>query len=75
MIPQASFLVWIDLRAMGLSEVEITERLINRGKLALEPGTKYGQDGQGFVRMNIGCSKETMYEGLRRLNEAFSDLQ
>ena len=75
MIPEASFLVWIDLRAMGLSEVEITERLINKGKLALEPGTKYGQDGQGFVRMNIGCSKETMYEGLRRLNEAFSDLQ
>ena len=75
MIPQASFLVWVDLRALGISDSEITERLINKGKLALEPGTKYGQDGQGFVRMNIGCSKETLYEGLRRLNEAFSDLQ
>ena len=75
MIPQASFLVWIDLRAMGLTDSDITERLINKGKLALEPGTKYGRDGQGFVRMNIGCSKETLYEGLRRLDKAFCDLQ
>lgn len=74
-VPQASFLVWIDLRAMGISDIEITERLIHKGKLALEPGTKYGQDGQGFVRMNIGCSKETLQEGLRRFHEAFRDLQ
>ena len=73
-IPQASFLVWIDLRDLGIPDSEITNRLINKGKLALEPGTKYGHDGQGFVRMNIGCSKETLQEGLRRLNEAFSDL-
>ncbi len=75
MIPQASFLVWIDLRDLGISDIEITERLIQKGKLALEPGTKYGQDGQGFVRMNIGCEKESLQEGLRRLSEAFQDLQ
>lgn len=73
--PQASYLIWIDLRNLQISDQEITERLIKKGKLALEPGPKYGEGGKGFVRMNIGCSKETLDEGLKRLLQSFSDLQ
>ncbi|WP_455662957.1 MalY/PatB family protein [Pradoshia sp.] len=72
--PEASFLVWIDLRGLGYTEGEITKRLIQKGKLALEPGSKFGKAGSGFVRMNIGCSPETVKEGLNRLYNSFSDL-
>lgn len=72
--PEASFLIWIDLNGLGLTDAEITKRLIQKGKLALEPGTKFGNAGSGFVRMNIGCSPETVKEGLNRLYEAFSDV-
>ncbi|WP_373921360.1 MalY/PatB family protein [Peribacillus muralis] len=72
MHPDASYLLWIDCRDLGMTDTEIKEKLIHHGKLALEPGSKYGPGGEGFVRMNIGCSRATLLEGLKRLKLAFS---
>ncbi|MFF2289788.1 MalY/PatB family protein [Peribacillus butanolivorans] len=72
MHPDASYLLWIDCRDLGLNDKEIKERLIHQGKLALEPGSKYGPGGEGFVRMNIGCSRSVLVDGLNRLKLAFS---
>ncbi|WP_405388482.1 MalY/PatB family protein [Peribacillus muralis] len=72
MHPDASYLLWIDCRELGLTDIEIKDRLIHKGKLALEPGSKYGPGGEGFVRMNLGCSRATLQEGLKRLKIAFS---
>ncbi|MFU2017594.1 MalY/PatB family protein [Peribacillus butanolivorans] len=72
MHPDASYLLWIDCRDLGLNDKEIKERLIHQGKLALEPGSKYGPGGEGFVRMNIGCSRSVLLDGLNRLKLAFS---
>jgi cysteine-S-conjugate beta-lyase len=68
----ATYLLWIDCRALGLSDEDIKEKLLYKGKIALEPGTKYGEGGEGFVRMNLACPRETLLEGLKRLKTAFS---
>lgn len=68
----ATYLLWIDCRELGLSDEEMKEKLLYKGKLALEPGTKYGEGGEGFVRMNLACPRETLLEGLDRLKTAFS---
>jgi len=70
--PEGTYLLWIDCRKLGLSNDELMDRLINKGKLALEPGKKFGDEGEGFVRMNIGCPRSTVKEGLRRLKLALS---
>jgi cysteine-S-conjugate beta-lyase len=70
--PEGTYLVWIDCRKLSLSDDEIKERLIHRGKLGLEPGVKYGTEGAGFVRMNIGCTYKTLQDGLKRLKRAFT---
>ncbi|WP_347881719.1 MalY/PatB family protein [Peribacillus frigoritolerans] len=72
MHPEASYLLWIDCRDLGLTDKEIKDRLIHQGKLALEPGSKYGPGGEGFVRMNLGCSRSVLMDGLNRLKLAFS---
>jgi cysteine-S-conjugate beta-lyase len=72
MEPEATYLLWIDFRKLGKSETELEDLLLNRGKLALEPGTKYGKEGEGFFRMNIACTQETLKDGLARLKKAFS---
>lgn len=68
----ATYLLWIDCSELGLSDEELKEKLLYKGKLALEPGTKYGEGGEGFVRMNLACPRETLNEGLKRLKIALS---
>ncbi|WP_041470749.1 MalY/PatB family protein [Geobacillus sp. GHH01] len=68
--PQATYLVWIDCRGLGLSEAELKRRLLETGKLAVEFGSKFGQEGVGFIRLNIACPRPTLEEGLRRLATA-----
>lgn len=70
--PEGTYLLWIDCRALGLSDEEIKTRLLTIGKLALEPGPKYGPGGEGFVRMNLACPQELVLEGLKRLKASFA---
>ncbi|MCF2132579.1 pyridoxal phosphate-dependent aminotransferase, partial [Strepomyces sp. STD 3.1] len=70
--PEGTYLAWIDCRETGFSDEELKERLLHKGHLALEAGPKYGTQGEGFVRVNLGCSKETVLEGLKRLKIALS---
>lgn len=68
--PEGTYLLWLDCRELGLSGESIQRFLIEKGKLALEPGGKYGPGGEGFVRMNVACPKQVLHEGLSRLKEA-----
>ena len=68
--PDSTYLLWIDYRGTGLSEKEIMEKLLSRGKLALDPGTKFGQAGAGFLRMNIACPYATVQDGISRFKQA-----
>lgn len=72
MEPDASYLAWLDCRKLGLTDQDIKRLLLHKGKLILEPGPKYGPGGEGFVRMNVGCSLSIVKDGLRRLKTAFS---
>lgn len=71
MIPDASYLLWIDCRALELTDKELKHQLIHKGKLILEPGDKYGAGGEGFVRMNIGCPLSTVKDGISRFISTF----
>lgn len=69
--PQSTYLIWIDYRELSLEEKDLMNRLLEVGKLALEPGTKYGEEGRGFLRMNVACSFETVQDGVKRFKKAF----
>lgn len=71
--PEGTYLLWIDCRSLNMSDQEIQKALVEKGKLALEAGKKYGVEGEGFVRMNIGCHEETLIDGLHRLKKAYSN--
>ncbi len=65
-------MLWIDYRDTGLTENEIMEKLLTKGKLALEPGSKYGDPGNGFLRMNIACPRQTLEDGVTRFITALT---
>ena len=70
--PQATYLAWIDLSAYEDSQESIHQKLIHHGKIALNDGKMFGQGGQGYVRLNFACPKQTLYEGLNRIKTAIN---
>ncbi len=70
MKPEATFLVWIDFSAYNLSEKELMKRLIDGG-VALNHGSKFGTGGEGYFRLNFGCPRATLEEGLLKIEAAF----
>ena len=68
--PQASFLVWLDCRALGLAHEQLVSLFVDKAGLALNDGEMFGQGGQGFMRMNVGCPRQTLMLALDKLREA-----
>lgn len=70
--PGATYLLWIDYRELGMTEKEAMKLLLTKGKVALEPGTKYGPGGDGFLRMNVACPRPVLEDGIQRIVQAFA---
>ncbi len=68
--PEASFLIWLDFSAYGLTNSQLQYRLLKHGKIRLNDGSLYRDGGEGFFRLNIGCSLTTVKEGLSRISIA-----
>jgi cystathionine beta-lyase len=66
---QATFLAWLDCRALQLDEDPAAEFLA-RGRVALYSGTLFGPPGRGFVRLNVGTSRALVEEAVRRMAAA-----
>ncbi|ELY6252892.1 MalY/PatB family protein [Cronobacter sakazakii] len=65
--PEATYLAWIDLRPLGLDDEALQKALIERGKVAIMPGYTYGEEGRGFLRLNVGCPRSKLEQGVERL--------
>ncbi|MDR0543452.1 MAG: PatB family C-S lyase [Dysgonamonadaceae bacterium] len=66
-IPEASFLVWLDCREWGLNRKELNSRFVDKAGLALNDGEMFGNEGAGFMRMNVGCPRAIVRQALERL--------
>ena len=69
-IPQASFLVWLDFREIGIDDDELKYILVKKAKLGLNAGTTFGPGGNGFVRLNVACPCSVLKEAMRRLKNS-----
>lgn len=67
--PDGTYLMWIDTRATNIEEKTLMDRLLSIGKIALEPGSKYGNAGTGFFRMNIACPLSAVEDGVERFKK------
>lgn len=68
--PQASFLVWLDCRALGLNHDQLIDLFVNKARLALNDGAMFGPGGEGFMRMNVGTPRAVLQQALQQLSEA-----
>lgn len=69
-IPDGTYLMWLDFSAYGLSQEELVKKVIDAG-VAPNDGEHYGDEGKGFLRINIGTQRSRLEEGMKRLKAAF----
>ena len=72
--PQASFLVWLNCRGLGLNHDKLLELFIDKAHLALNDGEMFGPGGEGFMRLNVGTPRSVLRQALEQLAKAVNEL-
>lgn len=68
--PQASFLLWLDFRGLHMCHREVMDLLLDKAHLALNDGTMFGPQGDGFARLNVGAPRSVLAGALESLEAA-----
>lgn len=74
-IPDATYLVWLDCRELGLSNEKLREFMIEKAGLGLNEGWSFGRDLTGFMRLNAACPRSVLEKALMQLETAVAKLR
>ncbi|WP_039390478.1 MalY/PatB family protein [Novosphingobium sp. MBES04] len=69
---EGTYLAWIDGRRLGLSSEALADRLVREAGVRVTPGSIFGAQGEGFVRVNFACPRARLEDGLDRLIRGLS---
>lgn len=72
--PEASFLIWLDCRALQLSHDALNHLFVDEAHLALNDGEMFGQGGEGFMRLNVGVPRSILEKALSQLAQAVTKM-
>ncbi len=70
--PEGTYLLWLDFRDVNPDHEEMTRLLIEKAGVAPDPGQIFGEEGNGFHRLNLACPRELLEKGLERISEALN---
>ena len=70
---QGLYLVWVDMRALGMNKDELEDFMLNKAYLWLDEGYIFGTGGEGFERFNIACPRSVLKKALEQLEKAIQD--
>jgi len=73
-IPESTFLIWLDCRDLGLNSSELKDFFYNKAKVAVNEGVSFGQEGEGFMRLNIGSPRSIVEKAMTQIKHAYDKL-
>lgn len=73
-VPDATYLVWLDCRELGLSNEELRRFMIEKAGLGLNEGSSFGRSLQGFMRLNAACPRSVLEQAMKQLEAAVNAL-
>ena len=69
-LPEASYLAWLDFSDYGIAHKELADRLVNNARVVLNDGTTFGGESyEGCFRINLGCPKSILIDALNRIEK------
>jgi cysteine-S-conjugate beta-lyase len=69
---EGTYFLWVDCRALGFKKEELEKFMINKARLWFNQGYIFGEEGEGFVRINFACRRSTLDEALNRLENSIN---
>ncbi|APH24197.1 MalY/PatB family protein [Clostridium botulinum] len=73
-VPDATYLVWLDCRELGMSNEELRDFMIYKVGLGLNEGCSFGRSLSGYMRLNAACPRSVLEQALKQLKEAIDKL-
>ena len=73
--PEATFLMWLDCRNLGMKGSELNEFFIQKAGIGLVEGSIFGQGGEGFMRINLGTNRKTVAIAMDNIKKAVQNLE
>ena len=70
---EATFLMWLDCSSMALSQKALVDFFVYKAKLGLNDGESFGENGRGFMRLNVGTSRKVLEQAMSRLSRAWKE--
>lgn len=73
--PEGTYLLWLDCRALNMSDNQLKHFFIHEAEVGLSPGILFGREGSGFMRMNIGTPRHHIMKALENIKKAYDRMK
>jgi cystathionine beta-lyase len=73
--PEATYMIWLDCRKFGMTGKELQNFFVNRAVVGMNEGSTFGPGGEGFMRMNLAITHQTVMKAMEQIEKAVSSLR
>ena len=73
--PKGAFYILVNIKELGLTSMEVSEYLLEKAKIATVPGSAFGSEGEGYIRISYAASYEQLVEACERIKAAVAELK
>jgi cystathionine beta-lyase len=73
--PEATYMIWLDCRKFGMTGKELQSFFVNKAGIGMNEGSSFGPGGEGFMRMNLGTTHQTVMKAMEQIEKAVSSLR
>ncbi len=73
--PEATYMIWLDCRSMGMSPEELNNFFVNEAGVGMNEGSVFGPGGEGYMRMNLACPHDTVKKVVDNIENALLKLK
>lgn len=67
---EGTYLLWLDCRKWNMTDAQLKHFFIEKAGIGMNPGTQFGKEGSGFMRLNIGAPRQTVLRVLQNIKQA-----
>ena len=73
--PEATYMIWLDCRKFQMQGKELQNFFIHKARVGMNEGSAFGPGGEGFMRMNVGTTHNTVIKAMEQIEKAVSELR